>query len=117
MSFISSLVVYAKFHRSSWWIKPACAYRDGMLDDPNSDVAVGEYGAYAIVLAHGTETMTTGGTSMWSCTEADVKSEQRGGGLLNMLRNMHNRTEVRVLRSWKLKSPLAPRGGFRYDGL
>ncbi|KAI9887089.1 MAG: hypothetical protein M1823_001079 [Watsoniomyces obsoletus] len=101
----------------SWWIKPACAYRDGMLTDPNSDIAVGPYGAYAVVLAHGVETLMVGGTSIWRCTKEDLKHHLADSGLLNLMRNMHNHMEVRIIRSWKLRSPLAPKGGFRYDGL
>ncbi len=102
---------------NSWWIKPACAYRDGMLTDPNSDIAVGPYGAYTVVLARGIETPMVGGTSRWKCTEADLKHGPADPGVLILMRNMHNHMEVRIIRSWKLKSPLAPKGGFRYDGL
>jgi hypothetical protein len=106
-----------KLRRSSWWIKPACAFRDGMLDDPNSDVAGGEYGAYAIVLAHGVETETADGTSIWRCTRMDVKHVRGTLGVLVLMRNMRNHMDVRIIRSWKLRSRLAPRAGFRYDGL
>ncbi|KAI9789573.1 MAG: hypothetical protein M1816_005980 [Peltula sp. TS41687] len=101
----------------SWWIKPACAYRDGMLDDPNSGIGVGDYGACAIVLARGSETENMDGTTTWTCTKAGVKSDPKGPGVLSLMKNMRERTEVRMLRSWKLKSKLAPRGGVRYDGL
>ena len=88
-----------------------------MLNNPNSDIAIGDYGACAIVLARGSETENMDGTSTWTCTRADVKSDPKGVGVLGLMRNMRERTHVRVLRSWKLKSKLAPRGGVRYDGL
>ena len=88
-----------------------------MLEDPNSDIAVSDYGACAIVLARGSETENADGTSTWTCTKADVKVGLRGLGVLSLMTNMRNHTDVRVLRHWKLRSILAPRGGVRYDGL
>ena len=40
-------------------------------------------------------------------------------GALKLMKTMTSDTEkiVRVLRSWKLRSKLAPKAGLRYDGL
>lgn len=88
-----------------------------MLDDPNSDIAMGDYGACAIVFARGSEIDNMDGTSTWTCNRAEVKSGRKGPGVLGLMKNMREHTDVRVLRSWKLKSKLSPRGGVRYDGL
>ncbi|KAI9840232.1 MAG: hypothetical protein M1838_004153, partial [Thelocarpon superellum] len=105
------------FEVGDWWIEPACAYRDGMLDEANSHVAVGIYGAYAIVMAKGEETETDNDTVKWKCTGKCIKPSSTGAGVLSLMSNMRNHTHVRLLRSWKLKSRWAPRGGVRYDGL
>ena len=88
-----------------------------MLSDPNSDVAVGNYGVYALVLACGQEHETANGTSVWKCTQAEILGRRAGAGVLSLMRNMRNHMTVRLMRSWKLRSPLAPRCGVRYDGL
>ena len=38
-------------------------------------------------------------------------------GIPKLLKAFQTRDPIRVLRSWKLKSPLAPKAGLRYDGL
>ncbi|KAI9802143.1 MAG: hypothetical protein M1833_002064 [Piccolia ochrophora] len=107
------------FEVGDWWIKSACAYRDGMLDDAESHISIGEQGAHAIVMARGVETEmeTNSGTTRWRCTNNDVKLASNGRGVLALMGNMRTRTEVRVLRYWKLNSKLAPRAGLRFDGM
>ncbi|KAI9823387.1 MAG: hypothetical protein M1826_007743 [Phylliscum demangeonii] len=107
----------ADFEVGRWWINRACAYRDGMLDDPDADVTVASFGASAIVLARGVERENGDGTSTWTCTQADVKARAATAGLFSLMKNMRNRMSTRLLRSWKLKSDWAPPGGVRYDGL
>ncbi|KAI9675732.1 MAG: hypothetical protein M1817_001099 [Caeruleum heppii] len=105
------------FEVGLWWIKAACAYRDGMLGDPNGHITPGDYGASAVVLTAGTETETTTETTLWKVKTGDVRVSPSGRGVLCLMANMHNHSEIRVLRSWKLRSVYAPKAGLRYDGL
>ena len=45
------------------------------------------------------------------------RASYRDPGCLQLMKNVHSRGLVRVLRSWRLFSRLAPRAGLRYDGL
>ena len=44
-------------------------------------------------------------------------ASQKDLGCLQLMKNVHSREMVRVLRSWRLYSGLAPKAGVRYDGL
>ena len=87
-----------------------------MLDDPNSHITVGGYGAYAVIMARGKESLTATGTTKWQCTNKDVRPFPADRGVLSLMANMRNHMDVRVLRYWKLSSKLAPKAGLRYDG-
>ena len=99
----------------SWWLKPAAAYRDGIIDETSHGITANENGAYAIVL--------TG-----NC-EVDLGRDQairytaaiNDPGVFRLTKTMQhedsNQKVVRVLRSWKLRSKIAPKAGLRYDGL
>lgn len=107
-----------KFDIGDWWINTAAAYRDGILDDPNCDITADYYGAFAIVLAKGNEQETSEpGVTRLQVTNRDIKMSKRGEGVVSLVGNMHNHKDVRILRGWKLQSPLAPTGGIRYDGM
>lgn len=99
----------------SWWLKPAAAYRDGIIDETSHGITANENGAYAIVL--------TG-----NC-EVDLGRDQairytaavNDPGVFRLTKTMQHEDPdqkvVRVLRSWKLRSKIAPKAGLRYDGL
>lgn len=97
----------------SWWLKPAAAYRDGIIDKTAHAITADDNGAYAIVMSGG--------------SEQDLKADEQfmyraalhDPGVFKLTKTMTTNTEkiVRVLRSWKLRSNLAPKAGLRYDGL
>lgn len=97
----------------SWWIKAAAAFRDGIIDETSCGITADEHGAYAIVLK-GMEESTTGidGLIRYSTSGSDPGVLKLTKTILSNVRGV-----VRVLRSWKLQSPLAPVAGLRYDGL
>lgn len=100
---------------NSWWLKPAAAYRDGIIDETCHGITANENGAYAIVL--------TGSCELDLGRDREIKYEAAVSdpGVFRltktMLREDHEEKVVRVLRSWKLKSKIAPKAGLRYDGL
>ena len=95
----------------SWWIKPAAAFRDGMLDASNDGITANEDGAFAVLMTDEEE--------IESGREGIVlyKASSRDPGRYQLMKNLSSRAPVRILRSWKLKSTLAPKAGIRYDGL
>lgn len=97
----------------SWWIKAAAAFRDGIIDETSWGITADEHGAYAIVIKGNEESTTaTDGLIRYSTSGSDP-------GVIKLTRTILSnvRGVVRVLRSWKLQSPLAPVAGLRYDGL
>ncbi|MCJ1468545.1 hypothetical protein MMC07_007174 [Pseudocyphellaria aurata] len=99
--------------RFSWWITAAAAFRDGIIDETSLGITANEHRAFAIVLTGKEEFMTdTDGLIRYSTSGSDP-------GVFKLTKTVlgHVRGVVRVLRSWKLKSPLAPVAGLRYDGL
>lgn len=97
----------------SWWLKPAAAYRDGIIDRTAHAITADENRAYAIVVNGSRELdMKPNGTFVYHAALDDP-------GALKLTKTMTSDTEkvVRVLRSWKLRSKLAPKAGLRYDGL
>lgn len=99
--------------RSSWWIKAAAAFRDGVIDETSWGITADEHGAYAIVIKGNEESMTaTDGLIRYSTSGSDPGVTKLTKSVLG-----HVRGVVRILRSWKLQSPLAPVAGLRYDGL
>ena len=60
------------------------------------------------------------GLDEMSTTSKDVikyRSSPNDPGRLQLSRNMTSKSLVRIVRSYKLKSNLAPKAGLRYDGL
>lgn len=45
------------------------------------------------------------------------KAVQTDPGRFKLMQGVATRNPVRVLRTWRLKSPWAPQAGLRYDGL
>ncbi len=105
---------------ASWWIKPAAAFRDGIIDEQHGSITADGYGVYAIRLdddqesegrfwereVEGVERMTT-----------RYKAPADEPGLLKLTKAVLSRDPIRVLRSGTLKSEWAPKAGLRYDGL
>ena len=97
----------------SWWLKPAAAYRDGIIDMTSQAITADNNGAYAIVVNGSRElNLKPNGTFTYHAALGDP-------GALKLTKTMTTDTAktVRVLRSWKLRSQLAPKAGLRYDGL
>lgn len=97
----------------SWWLKPAAAYRDGIIDRTAHAITADDNGAYAIVVNGSSEQgLKADGTFVYRAALHDP-------GVFKLTKTMTTNTEkvVRVLRSWKLRSKLAPKAGLRYDGL
>lgn len=100
---------------NSWWLKPAAAYRDGIVDETSHGITANENGAYAIVLTGSCE------IDLGRDGEITYKAAVSDPGVFRltktMLRADPEEKVVRVLRSWKLRSKIAPKAGLRYDGL
>ena len=100
---------------NSWWLKPAAAYRDGIIDETSHGITADENGAYAIVLKGNCE------TDLGREREIRYQAAVDDPGVFKltktMLRADPDEKVVRVLRSWKLRSKIAPKAGLRYDGL
>ena len=99
----------------SWWLKPAAAYRDGIIDETSHGITANENGAYAIVLTGNCEVDLGRDRSIRYTAAVDDP------GVFRLTKTMQHEDPdqkvVRVLRSWKLRSKLAPKAGLRYDGL
>ena len=128
---------------SSWWLKPAAAFRDGMIDNQHYSIIADEFGAYAIHMEGNQESsVTTEMTIRECCGPPGGKSQKSTGlekwshnidsvdrqitrftpreddpGIAKLRKESLTRNAVRVLRSAKMTSPLAPKAGLRYDGL
>ena len=100
---------------SSWWLKPAAAYRDGIIDKNHWAITADADGAYAIVVSGNREhDLKPNGDFVYQVADDDP-----GPWKLTKLffSDQISHKVVRVLRSYKLHSPLAPKAGLRYDGL
>ena len=98
---------------SSWWLKPAAAYRDGMVDETSNGITADEHRAYAIAIS--------GAQEQELCLEGQFKYHATPNNPIafKLTKTMISDTDkvVRGLRSYKLRSKLAPKAGLRYDGL
>ena len=100
-------------HLSSWWLKPAAAFRDGIIDETSHAITADHRGVYAIVLTRAqAKDLDREGHVKFHAAQNDPEA-------LKLIRIGISDTDkvVRVLRSWKLRSKLAPKAGLRYDGL
>ena len=99
----------------SWWLKPAAAYRDGIIDETSHGITANENGAYAIVLTGNCEVDLGRDQAIRYTAAVDDP------GVFRLTKTMQHEDPdqkvVRVLRSWKLRSKIAPKAGLRYDGL
>ncbi|KZF24049.1 hypothetical protein L228DRAFT_281161 [Xylona heveae TC161] len=94
-----------------WWIKPACAFRDGAIDNPKGGITADDDGAYAILLSGKEELEGSEPNSI--IYRPDPTDPKR----FKLMKNLELRMPVRMLRSWRLQSVWGPRAGVRYDGL
>ncbi|MCJ1387372.1 hypothetical protein MMC18_000215 [Xylographa bjoerkii] len=99
------------FNVGDWWIKPAAAYRDGIIHGSTNGITADVEGAYAIFMTDNEE-VEIGEENMFRYWASHKES-----GCLQLIKNVHSRGLVRVLRGWRLCSRLAPKAGLRYDGL
>ncbi|KAL8870241.1 MAG: hypothetical protein Q9174_003672 [Haloplaca sp. 1 TL-2023] len=92
--------------------KPA-ACRDGIVNNPYYHITADEDVAYAIAM---TQLMESNCSKYESCS---YTAQAGDPGIFKLMAtiNGEQRKVIRVLRSWKLHSPLAPSAGLRYDGL
>lgn len=100
-------------HISSWWLKPAAAFRDGIIDETSHAITADHRGVYAIVLTRAqAEDLGREGHVKFHAAQNDPE-------VLKLIRiGITDKSKVvRVLRNWKLRSKLAPKAGLRYDGL
>jgi hypothetical protein len=84
-------------------------------DETSHAITADENGAYAIVLSGNCEqNLLPNGSFQYHA----LKGEPNGFMLSKtMTKTDPEEKVVRVLRSWRLRSKLAPKGGVRYDGL
>ena len=96
-----------------WWIKSVAAVRDGIIGSASKVVTADKNGAYAMILKNGVEVQLEG-CELTRYTTSGVDRE-----VLQLSKPMigDRRSVVRILRSSKLRSALAPPAGLRYDGL
>ena len=100
-------------HSSSWWLKPAAAFRDGIIDETSHAITADDHGVYAIVLTKAqSEDLGKEGHIKFHAASNDPEAPK-----LRRMAISDTPKLVRVLRSWKLRSELAPKAGLRYDGL
>ncbi|KAL8656792.1 MAG: hypothetical protein Q9210_000036 [Variospora velana] len=97
---------------SGFQVGDAAACRDGIIDNPHSCVTSDEDVAYAITMTQHTETNESKDDS---CSFTPRHNDPGAFKLMATI-NGEQRNPVRVLRSWRLHSSLAPVAGLRYDG-
>ena len=96
-----------------WWLNGAAACRDGIVNNPYYHITADEDVAYAVAM---TQMMESNCSKYESCSYT-AQAGDLGIFKLMATINGEQRKVIRVLRSWKLHSPLAPSAGLRYDGL
>ncbi|KAL8967792.1 MAG: hypothetical protein Q9183_002760 [Haloplaca sp. 2 TL-2023] len=101
------------FQIGQWWLNCAAACRDGIVNNPYYHITADEDVAYAIAM---TQMMESNCSKHESCS---YTAQAGDPGIFKLMAtiNGEQRKVIRVLRSWKLHSPLAPSAGLRYDGL
>ncbi|KAL9048970.1 MAG: hypothetical protein Q9206_005759 [Seirophora lacunosa] len=104
---------HSGFQVGDWWLNSAAACRDGIIDNPHFNITSDGDVAYAITMTEHSETAVS---KDGSCSYTP-HHDDRGAFELMATINGGQRSSVRVLRSWRLQSSLAPAAGIRYDGL
>ncbi|KAL9028186.1 MAG: hypothetical protein Q9196_003410 [Gyalolechia fulgens] len=87
--------------------------RDGIVDNPQSWVTADDDVAYAVMMADHTE------SNVGQDDSCSYIPDPGDPGVFKLMAtiNGEKRNPVRVIRSWRLDSRLAPTAGIRYDGL
>lgn len=87
----------------------ACAHRDGIVDSTLERATKGPQGVTALPLLNGNERV---------CSPSRAVKYSREGKLSEMHLCLISQVgkQIRILRGYRLHSPLAPRAGVRYDG-
>ncbi|KAL8827096.1 MAG: hypothetical protein Q9191_003395 [Dirinaria sp. TL-2023a] len=111
------------FNVGDWWIKPAAAFRDGIIDASHNSISADAEAAYAIRMG-GHDEESEGFYQNKKIDEVERTTikytpsvHEPKHGIYRLMETIRSGKAVRVLRSWKLKSSLAPKAGLRYDGL
>ncbi|KAL9580212.1 MAG: hypothetical protein Q9203_006394 [Teloschistes exilis] len=101
------------FQVGDWWLNCAAACFHGIVDNVQYHITADEEVAYAIALTLDTE------RDSFQVESFSYAPHSSDSGIFKLMAtiNGEQRKVVRVLRSWKLRSPLAPSAGLRYDGL
>lgn len=95
------------FQPGHWWLNLACAHRDGIVGSVREQPTKGRYDIAALPLMTGRE---------------DIYPSRarycRRGTMADMHLPLMTRVgkEIRILRGHGLHSPIAPKGGVRFDG-
>ncbi|KAL8925368.1 MAG: hypothetical protein Q9172_002248 [Xanthocarpia lactea] len=100
------------FKVGDWWLNSAAACRDGITDNLRYRITADNNVAYAITMTHGNE------TSVSKHDRSSYTPYPNDPGAIKLMATIggEERRTVRILRSWKLQSSLAPVAGIRYDG-
>lgn len=87
----------------------ACAYRDGIVGSTCETPTKGRYGAHSLPLLTGREEVVSADTVRYM---REAKLSETHVSLIS-----HVGSQIRILRGHRLRSPLSPKAGLRYDGL
>lgn len=99
-----------QFDVGHWWLNLACAYRDGIVGSVLETPTKGKYGVAALPLITGREDVHLSDGTVTYTREGKISDMH-----LSLLSQVGS--TIRILRGYKLQSPLAPKAGIRYDGL
>ncbi|KAL7946309.1 PUA-like domain-containing protein [Trichoderma barbatum] len=91
------------------WLNLACAHRDGIVGSIIETPTKGKYGDGALPLLTGREEVLPSGTVRYM---REAKLSETHVSLISSVG-----TQIRILRGHRLRSPLSPKAGIRYDGL
>ncbi|ETS06369.1 hypothetical protein M419DRAFT_4649 [Trichoderma reesei RUT C-30] len=91
------------------WLNLACAYRDGIVGAIKETPTKGRYGAAALPLLTGREEVVSTDTVRYM---REARLSETHISLIS-----HVGSQIRILRGHRLRSPLSPQAGIRYDGL
>lgn len=94
----------------SWWLNISCLHRDGVVSSHLETPTIGDHEPFVLPLLTGVEDYYP---------YYDSVRFKKVGRPFEMHPSLLSRVgrQVRVLRGHRLKSPLAPKAGIRYDGL
>ncbi|KAK3380231.1 PUA-like domain-containing protein [Lasiosphaeria ovina] len=97
------------FEAGYWALNIACAHRDSLVACDSQKVTTGKYGLSTLPLLTGKEDLFEGNQLRYTF-EGTLKD-------MHVSLMMKVGRQIRILRGYQLRSPHAPSGGVRYDGL